>query len=287
MEDRVRPARRFLSFQRAAVFVAAAIVVGGCGASANPLHQVAGATGKTLALPGATFTVTFDRRRLFGSAANVLGGRAAYDFRSGLGYEALSLKAEKGGTRTLFLDLLPAAAFLAPSPAPPGALPAGKSWISVALGAKSGTSGTLAAQLTGLAPELLLDEIAWGVRSVSPAGSSVVGHVPMSRYSVSVDLAKALAAAKQAGRPALAAAIASELHASSSGHVQLEVWVNGPGYVAKVKGPVPGSGLGTVTFAFSSFAAKFTGSQLPASATVPLNSLGPPSRSLWAIALGS
>jgi hypothetical protein len=283
----VRPARRLLLSQRVTVLVALAIVVGGCGASADPLHQVVEATAKTLALPGTTYTMTFGRAQPFHGALNVLGGRAAYDFRAGLGYEALSLEAKDGSSRTLYLDFLPAAAYVAPSPAPAGSLPPGKTWISVALGAKRVTSGTLAAQLAGLAPELLLDEIAWGARSASPAGSSVVGHVPMSRYLVSVDLAKALRAARLAGRPALVAAIMDELQASKSGRVALEAWVNGPGYVAKVKGPVPGSGLGTPTFAFSSFTAKFTPSQVPASDTVTLTSLRPSSRSLWAIALGS
>ncbi len=269
------------------VLVALAIVLGGCGASVDPLHEAVQATAKTLALPGTTYTVTFGGPRPFHGAVNVLGGRAAYDFRAGLGYEALSLVAKDGSSRTLYLDFLPAAAYLAPSPAPAGVFPPGKSWISVPLGAKSATRGALAAQLAGLAPELLLDEIVWGARSASPAGSSVVGHVPMSRYLVSVDLAKALTAARRAGRPALAAAIVDELHASRSGRVELEVWVNGPGYVGKIKGPVPGSGLGTPTFAFSSFTAKFTPSQLPASATVALDSLRPSSRSLWAIALGS
>jgi hypothetical protein len=283
----VSPARRFLSVRRAAALVAVAIAVAGCGANADPLHVVRVASAKTLALQGTTFTVTFDQPRPFGGAAEVLGGRAAYDFRRGLGYEALALQPKNGSSRTLFIDFLPAAAFIAPSPAPPGSLPEGKSWISVPLGSKTGTSEALSAQLGGLAPELFLYEIAWGARSASSAGSSVVGHVPMSRYIVSVDLAKALAAAERAGRPALAAALAAELHASASGHVRLEAWVNGPGYVAKVKGPVPGSGLGAVTFVFSNFTAKFTSSPVPAETTVPLTSLGAPSRSLWAIATGS
>ncbi len=265
--------------------VALAIVVGGCGASADPVHQVAEATGKTLGLPRTTYTVTFDQPQPFHGTANLLGGHAAYDFRAGLGYEALSLEAKDGSSRTLYLDFLPAAAYVAPSPAPAGSLPPGKSWISVPLDAKSAKTGTLAAQLAGLAPELLLDEIAWGTRSASSAGSSVVGHVPMSRYLVSVDLSKALRAARLAGRPALAAAIADELRASPSGQVHLEAWIDGPGYVAKVKGAVPGSGLGTPTFSFSSFAANFTPSKLPASDTVALSRLG--TRSLWRIALGS
>jgi hypothetical protein len=287
MDCRVRPTLRFLFFPRAVVLASIAIVAVGCAARGDPSHEVAAATKRTLALTGASYTVTFDRPRLFGATAKVLGGRAAYDFRSGVGYEALSLEAKDGGSRTLYLDFLPAAAFVAPSPAPRGSLPPGKSWISVALGAKSVTDPTLAAQLAGLAPELLLDEVAWGTRSTSHVGSSVVAHVPMSHYTVSIDLAAALAAARRTGHPAVAAAIESELHASPSGRVRLGVWVNGPGYVARVRGPLPGSGLGTPTFAFSSFVVKFARSQPPASSTVALTSLGPPSRSLWAIALGS
>ena len=215
----------------------------------------------------------------------MLGGRAR-PTTSGpeAGYEAPERPWQRTGAfpESLYLDFLPAAAYVAPSRHRPGRFP-GKSWISVALGARRGDAWDAGGALAGLAPELLLDEIAWGARSASPAGSSVVGHVPMSRYLVSVDLAKALRAARRAGRPALAAAIVDELHASRSGRVELEAWVNGPGYVGKIKGPVPGSGLGTPAFAFSSFTAKFTPSQLPASATVALDSLRPSSRSLWAI----
>ena len=80
----MRPARRLLLSQRVTVLVALAIVVGGCGASADPLHQVVEATAKTLALPGTTYTMTFGRPRPFhGAAERARRTRAAYDFRAG------------------------------------------------------------------------------------------------------------------------------------------------------------------------------------------------------------
>ncbi len=73
---------------------------------------------------------------------------------------------------------------LAPSPAPAGVLPAGKSWISAPLSTPT-ADHTLAAQAEGLAPALLLDEVAWGARSASSLGTQVVEAVPMAcRFSV-------------------------------------------------------------------------------------------------------
>lgn len=285
----MRTACRFLPSQRTFALATLAILLGGCGSSGDPSRQVLDAAGKTLALPGVAYTATFERPRLFGRSIRVLGGNAVYDLQDGIGYEALSLRAHGGSAQTLYFDFLPAGFDVAPAPAPPGALPAGKSWISVTFPRPptAGASGRLAAQATGLAPELALDEIAWGGRSASSLGSTVVGHVPMAGYSVSVDLAEALSAARRAGRPALAAAIASELAATPSGRISLKVWVNGPGYVARIQAPVPGSGLGTASFSFTGFTATFEHSRPLASQTTSVAALAHPSRSLWATVTGS
>ncbi len=109
----------------------------------------------------------------------------------------------------------------------------------------------------------------------------------MAEYRVSVDLATALSAARRARRGAIAAAIEQELHASPSGRLSIVVWVSGPGYVGKIKSEVPGSGLGTVSFLFSSFTRPYTGTVPPASQIVPLASLERGGHSLWGIATGS
>jgi hypothetical protein len=247
---------------------------------------VTGAASKTLAVQWARYELALERPRLFASPITVQGGRAASDFRAGLDYEFLQLKLPAGSYQTLFFDLEPTTFLLAPSPAPAGALPSGKVWISVAL-TGPGANRALAAQAEGLAPVLLLDEVLWGTLSASSLGARVVESVPMDEYRVSVDLAKALSAARSARRAGIAAAIEQELDASPSGRVSILVWVSGPGYVGKIESAEPGSSLGTVSFWFLSYTRPYTGTVPPASQIVPLASLARNGRSLWAIATGS
>jgi hypothetical protein len=264
----------------------AAAALCGCGASGDPLHRVTGATSKTLAVSWARYQLALERPGLFSAPIAVLGGRAAYDFRTELGYEFLQLRLRAGSYQTLFDDLQPATFLVAPSPAPAGALPAGKVWISAPL-TGPGANRALAAQAEGLTPVLLLDEVAWGAQSASSVGTRVVEAVPMAEYRVSVDLARALSAARRARRAGIATAIEQELDASPSGRLSVIVWVSGPGYVGKIESEVPGSGLGTASFWFTSFTTPYTGTAPPASQVVPLASLARGGRSLWAIATGS
>jgi hypothetical protein len=268
------------------VVAVAAAALGGCGTSADPFRQATGAATKTLAVRWARYELALERPRLFASPIATLGGRAAYDFRTGLDYEFLQLKLRAGSYQTLFFDLEPTTFLLAPSPAPAGALPAGKVWISVPL-AGPGSDRAITAQAEGLAPVLLLDEVAWGARSASSLGARVVENVPMDEYRVSVDLAKALSAARSARHDGIAAAIEQELNASAFGRVSILVWVGGPGYVGKIESAVPGSGLGTVSFWFLSYTKPYTGTVPPGSQIVSLASLARDGRSLWAIATGS
>jgi hypothetical protein len=265
---------------------AVAVMLCACGTSGTPLHKVDVAVSKTLAATWVRYELVLQGPDIFAAPIVVQGGRAAYDFRTGLGYEFLRLRLRHGSYETLFGDLTPTTFLLAPSPAPAGILPAGKSWISVPL-TTPGASRALPAQAEGLAPALLLDEVAWGARAASADGTDVVESVPMTKYRVSVDLVAALSAARKARRVAEAAAIEQQLHASHSRRVSISVWVNGPGYVGKIESKVPGSGLGTVLFLFSSYIKPYTGTRPPASQTVPLASLTPGGRSLWDIATSS
>jgi hypothetical protein len=267
------------------VAVAAAVALCGCGASGTPLHKVSGAVSKTLAVTWARYEIALERPRLFAAPIVVQGGRAAYDFRTGLGYEFLQLQLRHRSYQTLYCDLEPATFLLAPSPAPDGVLPAGKTWISVPL-TGAAADRVLAAQAEGLAPVLLLDEVAWGAQGASSAGTRVVENVPMNEYRVSVNLTTALSAARKARRGSIAAAIEQELHASPSRRVSIVVWVSGPGYIGKVESQVPGSGLGTVSFSFSSFTRPYTGTRPPASQIARLASLERGGQSLWRIATG-
>jgi hypothetical protein len=263
------------------VVAVTALAVAGCGSRPDPLGQAREAAKKTLGLTGVTYDLRLKGQRLF---PGLLGGRAAYDLRSGLGYEALTLGNRDGSTRKLFFDFLPAAFYLTPYPAPAGLLPAGKAWISVPV---VPGGGPLASQVEGLAPELALSEIAWGAEQATHVGRRVVQHVPLDEYRVTVDLQKALARAKHAGRPAVAAAIESEIRTGGSKRVPVTVWVNGPGYVAQVEKTVPGTGLGTASFSLSSFAARFNRTTPDPATIVPLAAIAHPERSIWSRASGT
>ena len=106
---------------------------------------------KTLAV-WARYQLALERPGLF--TAPITVGRAAYDLRAGRGYEFLQLKLLAGSYEILYDDLLPATFLPAPSPAPAGALPAGKVWISAPL-TGPGADRALAGQAERRAPVLL------------------------------------------------------------------------------------------------------------------------------------
>jgi hypothetical protein len=258
-----------------------ALAAAGCGSRPDPLQQAKDAAKKTLALPGVGYDVRLSGQKLF---PGLLGGKALYDLSSGLGYEALTLQAADGSQRKLFLDFLPGSFYVQPYPAPAGLLPEGKFWVSVPVA----RGGPVAAQAGGLAPELALSEILWGGESAKHVGTPVVSHVPMDEYRVTVNLEQALAQSKKSGRPAIAAAIAAELKAGGSKRVPVTVWVNGPGYAARIEKPVPGTGLGTATFTLSSFSVKFARTNPDPTQVVPLGAVVRPGRtSVWALSTGS
>jgi hypothetical protein len=145
----------------------------------------------------------------------------------------------------------------------------------------------LAGQAEGLSAELPLHELAWGAVAATRLGSSPTANVPMDEYRVTVDLRKARAAAERAHLDALTAAIRNELRASASPRLSLLVWVTGPGYVSRIDEAIPGAGLGAVSFVFTNFRLKYTGTLPPSSQTVPLSVLSPGGRSIWAVATGS
>jgi hypothetical protein len=284
--------------QRAVLLAVVAVALCGCGAGRDPLNQAVSAARKTLALSGVNYDLTLGGPRLFGRTPTLARGRAVYDFRAGLGYEKLVFqRAQDRAPRNLYLDFLPTKFLFAPS-TPPSGVQVGTTWISVPLTGPQAarTSPGLVAQIEGLTPELALDEIAWGARAASFGGQRVVNHVPMDEYSVSVDLARALAEARKARKGAIAAAIESQIAASHAsgprgrpGYLTINLWVNGPGYVAGLEGTVPGSGLGKTSFSLSHFGVKVPRNLPLASQTVPLASLSGPGESLrspWIIASG-
>jgi hypothetical protein len=244
-----------------AVLASVPLACSACGGGGDPLARVDAAASQTLAQP-AGFNLVLGGATAFGRARQPLLALADADFPTSTTYEALDLKAVPGRLPyTMFFVFEPDRVLLQPAPAPARLLPAGKFWIAVGAGGEGPhgrRSRRLLAQLEALTPELALREITWGAQAASAGGERVVDHVPLAEYTVSVDLAKALAAARRAHGPALAAAIAGQIaqlraqgaHASS---LDVRVWVDGPGYVERLQLAPPGSGLGTTTFSLSGF----------------------------------
>ena len=153
------------------------------------------------------------------------------------------------------------------------ALPEGDLWVSAKFTdsrSAGSTTPSLALVLESMNPQLLLEEIATGAVAASSSGHRVINHVPFTEYVVSVDLARALAAAARAG--ALRTAMQQELsalRASRGTHagslVRIVARVDGAGRIAQLQASLPGSKLGTVQIALWKF-----GSTIPLS--LPLTS---------------
>jgi hypothetical protein len=247
----------------------ALMTLAGCGGSANPLHTVRSAATNTLSLT-AQSTLTLTGARLFGGTPGTILGRAQYSFPKGLGYAALQVPAlGRRAPGTAYLVFLPQQ--LWSKPAVNRALPEGHLWISATF-ADTRPAGprppSLALALETMNPQLLLEEIATGAVAASSSGQRVINHLPFTEYVVSVDLARALAAA-EAG--ALRTAIRQELaalradrgtHAGSL--VRIVAGVDGAGRITQLQASLPGSKLGTVQIALLKF-----GSTIPLSLPLP------------------
>jgi hypothetical protein len=263
----------------AAMFALAALA--GCGGSANPLHAVRTAATNTLSLT-AQSTLTLTDARLFGGTPGTIVGRAEFSFPKGLGYAALQVPAlGRRAAGIAYLVFLPQQ--LWSKPVVNSALPEGHLWISATFtDARSAGSTTpsLALALESLNPQLLLEEIATGAVAASSSGHRVIDHVPFTEYVVSVDLARALAAAETR---ALRTAIRQELSALRAGRgthagsrVRIVARVDGAGRLAQLQASLPGSKLGMVQIALWKFGSTIPLSLPPPSETVDIASLRRP-----------
>ncbi|MEO9176795.1 MAG: hypothetical protein ABI317_14880, partial [Gaiellales bacterium] len=126
-------------------------------------------------------------------------------------------------------------------------------------------------------PQLLLEEIATGAVAATSSGQRVINHLPFTEYAVSVDLARALVAARDG---ALRTAIRQELAALRAGRgthsgslVRIVAGVDGAGRITELQASLPGSKLGTVQIALLKFGSTIPLSLPLASETVDVGSL--------------
>jgi hypothetical protein len=239
--------------------------------------DVTAAVGRTLT-QNAAWSLTSTGATAFGPQTAPLRANGASVFSQDLGYEALDFSHVRGifgGTE--YLDFLPQGLDVSPSNFARSVLPDGKQWVAIDLGGSlEHAYPRLVEQVETLDPRFLLDELSWGATGVTLTHSEVVNHLPLVRYTVSIDLARALAAAKQkSAAVGEQRAIAEELAFAGTRPVEMTIWVDGPGHVAQLRAEVPGSGLGTVLFAISNFGVKLSPSLPPAAQVVPFAQLRP------------
>jgi len=258
-----------------------AVVAAGCGGggkkgSAEALAIVTGAARNTL---GQTTLgrSTLHHPRAFGGSPAQLLALGVYDPPSKLTFARVDLPgpvAKNASPRQDHLVITPTTLFI--NPAATAALPKGKLWLSVPLASPASASGRAArfvGQATALDPQLLVGEIAWGAVSARSLGTSVVVHVPLDKYEVTVDLGRALTGARGPLARAARIAITQQL-ASLGGHgkVDLTVLVDADGRIAQLEGSVPGLGLGTISTTMS-YGIKLTPSLPPSAQVVSLASV--------------
>jgi hypothetical protein len=258
----------------------ALVALAGCGGSAHPLHAVRSAATNTLSLT-AQSTLTLTGARLFGGSPGTIVGRGEFSFPRGLGYEALQVPAlGRRASGTAYLVFLPQK--LWSKPVVNTALPQGDLWISAKFTdsrSAGSTTSSLALVLESMNPQLFLEEIATGAVAASSSGHRVIDHVPFTEYVVSVDLARALAAApRKTG--ALRTAMQQELSAlrarrgkDAGSLVRIVAGVDGAGRLAQLQASLPGSKLGTVQIGLWKFGSTIPLSLPLASETVDLASL--------------
>jgi len=257
-------------------FGAAGCGGGGAKSAAASLELVVGAAKNTLGQTTRGLTTLTDPRA-FGDSPAQLQAISVFDVASQLTFARVDLPGpvEKNKSpRQDFVVLTPTTLYL--DPASKAALPKGKLWLSLPLASPSAATGRTARyveQAVGLDPQLLLDEIAWGGVSAAHHGSTVVVHIPLDKYVVTVDLERALAGV--GGRLARAARIAIEEQLASAGShtkVDMTVLVDADGRVAQLTGSIPGSGLGTISSTMS-YGIKISPSTPSPAQVVPLASV--------------
>jgi hypothetical protein len=267
-------ARRLLLAPLAAVLIAIGLTA--CGGSSDPLKSAVGAARHSLSFP-VIANLTLTGADAFGTAPTELHGKGV--FSAGLAFERVDLPGPLDKNKRPprdYLVVMPAKIYL--EPAAHAALPSGKSWVTVPLpahGAASEDVGHFVMQVEGLNPRLLLKEIVWGATKAAKTGSTIVNHVPLVGYRVTVDLRHALAAASGPADAAERIAIEQQLAALGSGRsvVQVAIQVDGAGFVDRLRTTVPGARLGSIAMDLTGYGATFRPTFPPAAQIVSLATL--------------
>jgi hypothetical protein len=242
------------------------------------LGPVTSAVGRTLKQT-VTVSIVLAGARVFGSAPPPLRGRGHFDLGTGQG--EVTMHGPSGTESRIFL---PAAVFLHEPNVPAGVLPQGKIWISAGLTeypADVTAFSQFVAEVEGVNPGLLLEQVALGAVSAVSLGQHQVAGMPATEYLVEVDLRRAASSAG-ATAPGLQRAIDYQLvaaggNATKGGPVlqKIRVWVEGTGQAVQLQASPPGSGIGTTTLTVSRSKAGFRATTPPRATVVDIATLTP------------
>jgi hypothetical protein len=252
------------------VCVAAVPVLAACGGGGgDPLQTVVKAARSTLAQGGA-WNLSLADARPFGSGAPTIVGRGAFVPQLQIGYLGIEpWRAGHAAGGKSFLVFEPARVYLRPAAA---ALPAGRKWLAVtaATGKLPDRLARFVLQAEGLNPQLLLHEIAAGATAAVRRADVVVGHTPMSGYTVTIDLVRAERGSALTKAERIAVEAQQAALGSAKPVVQAMVAIDVMGRLARIEAKLPGSGYGTSSLHFTDFRVKLRRSLPPTDEVVDL-----------------
>lgn len=220
---------------------ALALVAGGCGSAS--LEGVAEAASRTASAESVHFSMTMSQS-LPGGQPLVISGSGAFDGPA----KKLTMSMDLSGMAAAFGggSLTPGGLKLEAvmddlvmymrMPLLDAMLPAGKRWVRMDLEKLGEQAGVDMQQLMSLGandPRRMLDYIRTAA-DLEEAGAETVRGVATTRYRGTIDVAKALEALPAEQRP-LAEAAMGMLREAGLDSVPVEVWVDGDGYVRRIR----------------------------------------------------
>jgi hypothetical protein len=279
-----------------AALLAAALGAAACGQAAEPapgqrqataapsaaaLATVLGATAGALSRV-ARVSLTLSGGALFGAPGSRVSGTGAFDFGALDG--ALTFATPGSGTSEPVV-FTATAVYVRPA-AGGGLLPAGKTWTVADFKAPESLTSSfpqLIAQTEAVNPAFTLSELLWGAVAAAAAGHDRAGGQDADRYTVTLDLDRALTGVTGPAGVPFSRALATELVAlggtvgetGRSTTLRATVWVASTGRLARVAVAPPGVNVGTVTMDLTAFAGPVHADPPPAAQVVDVLELGP------------
>ena len=212
------------------LLVSAAVLAAGCSAS---IDDVAGAATRTSAAPTARFAITISQA-VPGAQPLVITGSGAFDGSQRLRV-SIDLSRVPGSPGSMELVLAGRVMYMR-MPSLESRLPGGVHWVSLDLGRLAAQAGLDLDALTsygGTDPRQSLDALT-GLTDLRKDGRETVRGIETTRYRGTLDVRKALESLPE--QPGGTRPLAEQaLRAAGVGEIPTEVWVDGDGWVRRLR----------------------------------------------------